>query len=380
MLGCKRLALIGLLLAACGSPAGVVVDIGAWPEGATSLQVRGTLNEESAREPLSFPAGTTRFVVYLPEGRSGHVGVQVRAIDDSDCARAAGSVQVDVPAGLRALAEADIALTTIAPPACPGPVLQQITPEVGPTAGGTALTLIGEHFIAGATLLIDGVPARDVVWQSAARLTATLPADPGGFGWVPVVLRNPDGQQARRSDVFAYYASLFALSSMASFATDKLPASVTTADFNGDHILDLVTANAQSTVSLLLGDGRGGFGSARHLGSYPNASAVATGDFNGDHKTDLAVVAYGSNSVNILLGDGSGGLAFSTAIPGIGIPGHLAIADINHDQVSDLVVTSGFTSAVQVVLGNSKGGFGPPTAFPTGPSPVGVAVGDAIGI
>src|SRR5262245_50609292 len=67
-----------------------------------------------------------------------------------------------------------------------------------------------------------------------------------------------------------------------SFPVGPSPRAVVTADFNNDGHLDLATANTGgNTVSVLLGDGRGGFGAANHFavgGSSPHSLAAA--DFN----------------------------------------------------------------------------------------------------
>ena len=78
-------------------------------------------------------------------------------------------------------------------------------------------------------------------------------------------------------------------------------------DFNGDGIQDLAVVNTGSNnVSILLGDGTGGFSAPTNfgVGNFPESAAV--GDFNGDGKEDLAVSCRGSNAVSILLGDGTG--------------------------------------------------------------------------
>ncbi|MBA2733225.1 MAG: VCBS repeat-containing protein, partial [Acidobacteria bacterium] len=68
------------------------------------------------------------------------------------------------------------------------------------------------------------------------------------------------------------------------------PRSVTTGDFNGDGKLDLATANFDSNnVSLLLGNGTGGFAAAVNFTVGTGPRSVTTGDFNGDGKLDLAV-------------------------------------------------------------------------------------------
>jgi hypothetical protein len=69
------------------------------------------------------------------------------------------------------------------------------------------------------------------------------------------------------------------------------PSSVATGDFNGDGLLDLAVADTSfNTVSVLLGNGSGEFGTATNFGVGLNPYSVATGDFNGDGVLDLAAV------------------------------------------------------------------------------------------
>jgi len=97
------------------------------------------------------------------------------------------------------------------------------------------------------------------------------------------------------------------------------PGSPMVGDFNRDGIPDLATAggSAPARVSILLGDGSGGFTpSARAspaLGSYPFAAVV--GDFNGDGAQDLAILNYVSTNLSVLLGDGAGGFTSAPNSP-----------------------------------------------------------------
>jgi hypothetical protein len=158
---------------------------------------------------------------------------------------------------------------------------------------------------------------------------------------------------------------------------------VAVGDFNGDGHPDLAVANSGSNnVSVLLGNGAGGFapapGSPVPAGARP--AAVAVGDFNGDGKADLAIADQGSNKVTVLLGDGAGGFrpAPGSLFPVGGSPSSVAVGDFNRDGKLDLAVADTSSNDVSVLLGNGSGGFSPApgSPFPTGAWPSAVVAGD----
>ncbi len=175
----------------------------------------------------------------------------------------------------------------------------------------------------------------------------------------------------------------FAAATGSPFAVGAGPHSLVAADFNGDSKLDLAVANAtDGTVTVLLGNGTGGFtaapGSPFRVGSAPQF--VAAGDFNGDKKPDLAVVNFNDNSVTILLNNGSGGFTAATGspIPVGSQPVCVAVGDFNGDGKLDLVIANSANNNITEFLGNGTGGFtqGPGSPFPVGTDPQFVAVGD----
>jgi hypothetical protein len=101
------------------------------------------------------------------------------------------------------------------------------------------------------------------------------------------------------------------------FATGRRPYErLRTADFNHDGHADIVTTNLDDgTVSILLGDGRGGLwnapGSPFPAGAKP--WEIVIDDVNRDGNPDLIIIPYqrdisrpSENALTVLLGDGHG--------------------------------------------------------------------------
>ena len=157
------------------------------------------------------------------------------------------------------------------------------------------------------------------------------------------------------------------------------PQSVAIGRWNGDPNPDLAVANRSSgTVWILLGDGLGGF--AQAAGSpitVPgNPSVVVAGEMSGDGILDLAVARAGVNTVSILLGNGSGGFSQIGGWPVGSNPSSLAAADLNGDGKLDLVTSNDGSNDVAVLIGNGAGAFTPGPTYAVGSAPASVAVGD----
>jgi hypothetical protein len=227
-----------------------------------------------------------------------------------------------------------------------------------------------------------------------------------------------------------------------SFPVGTNPQAVVTADFNNDGRLDLATADSgANTVSVLLGDGQGGFGGASHFAAGPSPHALVVSDFNNDGRLDLAAandtatgsgydvsILFGNGDgtfrppvgaggwfgealtlaqadfnadgnmdlaysfldisdfdagyVQVLLGDGLGGFAYGgyQSVQG-SVLGGMAVGDLNADGNVDVVVANEDTDTVSVLLGNGDGTLSNDgfSDYATGPSPRAVAVGDFTG-
>ncbi len=147
-------------------------------------------------------------------------------------------------------------------------------------------------------------------------------------------------------------------SSTTDFVTGAQSNGVTSADFNRDNIPDLAVSNlAGSNVSILLGDGVGGFGPPTDVPVPQYPLGIAQGDFNKDGKADLVVGHFfGGGPVSLLLGDGTG--LFSPPMI-FNISGHhksVAVGDFNNDSNPDVAVAS-VQGNPSIMLGNGAGNF-----------------------
>ena len=140
-------------------------------------------------------------------------------------------------------------------------------------------------------------------------------------------------------------------------------------DLDGDGDVDIATTNQEEeSISVLLGDGAGGFspaiGSPFPVGRMPYIASA--GDVDGDGRLDLAIPNARGNDVTILLGTDGG--SFSEA-PGSPYsvesrPYFAGLVDLDGDSRLDLVTSHAETSLLTILIGDGIGGFDPAPGSP----------------
>jgi hypothetical protein len=167
----------------------------------------------------------------------------------------------------------------------------------------------------------------------------------------------------------------------------RAPEGIDVGNFNEDRNLDLVVANLFSnSITVLLGDGRGGFRATEYRISSDPApseltSTVVVGDFNNDRKLDVAALNEGTSTVSVFLGDGRGGFSpprrYSALLPE-STPRRMVAEDFNKDGNLDLAIAGGEAESVVILLGDGRGGFdsNPDRIFSAGPLTAHLATGD----
>lgn len=91
------------------------------------------------------------------------------------------------------------AYTYVAPP-----TFTSITPNAGPTTGGTAVTIVGTNFVNGGSfdVRIGTTSASSVTWVSPTQITAVTPV--GTLGAKNVIITNNDGQTVTGTNAYTY--------------------------------------------------------------------------------------------------------------------------------------------------------------------------------
>ena len=146
---------------------------------------------------------------------------------------------------------------------------------------------------------------------------------------------------------------------------------ITSADLNGDGLLDLVAASSNG-FEVLFGLPDGGLGPPISYARAATPQRAAIGDINGDGFPDVVLSYRGDNvdgySFEIDLNDGQGGLALQSSVAGgPNLDWVFAIGDLNSDGRADLVVseyTGSGDLGIAVLFGDGDGGFAPPVTIP----------------
>lgn len=99
-------------------------------------------------------------------------------------------------------------------PLPPLPSAVTIAPTYGPSAGGTAVTIVGNDFAQGAAVMFGTAAATNVTVASSTTITAMTPAA-AADGWVDVLVMNPGG-------------AVYSLPGGFTYAAETLPGSVAT--------------------------------------------------------------------------------------------------------------------------------------------------------
>lgn len=350
------------------------IEMGGRQPGDVAL---GDVNDDGHLDIVSANSGSRDVSILLGDGRGGFapapgspfgVGTAAGQPTDSTAASAADSLSAEPRAGERAAFAPHLV------------VLADLDED-----GRLDLALTSHDHNEAALLRGDGaggfaaMPGSQVRFLEAARAHnhGLAAADVSGDGHLDLVTSNQDDNSV--SILLGDGMGRFAPAAGSPVAVGRAPYPFALGDLNGDGALDIVTPDVQGgTVTVLLGDGRGGFraapGSPHAVDPRPYFIAIARVD--GDSALDVIASHDDTDRLALLTGDGAGGLAPPRRIDAGGRPWKARIADVDNDGDADLL--TGTAAGLAVLLGDGAGAFrrAPGSPFPVGKGPWGLAVGD----
>ncbi len=163
---------------------------------------------------------------------------------------------------------------------------------------------------------------------------------------------------------------------------------VASGDWDGDGIVDLGVITSGQVVNVLWGDGAGGFvtGPALTLNSGPRG--IGSGDADGDGHAEMYVVEQGSHGgIGIFQKGPHARIAIyrwtsrtstpsRTVYPGGSLSGNPSVADVTGDGRPDLILVEAGANAVGILPGLGGGAFGPSQDYGVNAGPFSYAVVD----
>jgi hypothetical protein len=171
-------------------------------------------------------------------------------------------------------------------------------------------------------------------------------ATPSGFGF-SILLGNGAGGFAPRVHITTANAS-----------------SIRSADLNGDGKADLAMVDeGGGKLSVVFGDGMGGFSAPSQFNVGAFSPDLAVADLNGDGKPDLAVAnarqdpqpAPLRSSISVLFGDGLGGFGPASTIPAERSAARIVVGDVNGDFRPDIITANQLVNNLTVALNTCTG-------------------------
>jgi hypothetical protein len=328
-------------------------------------------------------------------------------------AHAAGSVDIVVTTADGQSVTSTNAYTYVA-----APTTTSVTPNSGPTAGGTSVVIQGTAFTGATAVSFGGSPATGVVVNSATQITAVSPA--GSAGTVSVSVTTPGGT-GTLSNAFVYVAAptITSVSPAAGPTAGGTSVTVTGTNLSSatgvafGGVAGTITANTATSITVTAPAGAGvvdvavttAGGVATAVSGYayaaaPTISGVSpntgpetggtTVTLTGTNLTNASAVTFGGNAATITAntatsitatvpaGAGSVGVAVTTA-------GGTATAVNAYSYIPTLSVTPGAATGTSVggafsQANPASGGTAPYVyALASGALPAGVNLNTATG-
>ncbi len=170
-------------------------------------------------------------------------------------------------------------------------------------------------------------------------------------------------------------------SSITTYPAGNAPRGLSILDAEGDGDTDIVTAHRDSSnLALFRNDGSGQFAAAAFFeGGGAGETAVTCADADNDGFVDVFAACHGSDRITLLLNDGAGNFSFSDSV-GVGPePWNIATADVDLDGFVDVGTCNAGNASASIARGDGAGGLTLSSTLVTGPFGLAIDFGDLDG-
>ena len=207
-----------------------------------------------------------------------------------------------------------------------------------------------------------------IIVSDVGEPNVLLAANVNGDTFPDLVIANPDENSADVDTVVVFvgngpfFGGDGTFSGPTNFPVGDQPSDIAGADLNGDGQFDVVTSNeASDNISILFGNTSETFPNIAFdpavniaVGNAP--SAVGIVNLNGG-LPDIVVANFSSNTVSVLLNQGNGTFGTPTSVSVGNGPISLTTGDFNGDGNQDVVTANSGSTNLSLLFGNGDGTF-----------------------
>jgi hypothetical protein len=234
------------------------------------------------------------------------------------------------------------------------PSVTGVSPQSGPTSGGTTVTITGVNFTGATAVLFGGVPATTFTVTSPTTITATTPA---GAGTVDVIVTTPQGTSPASANAQFTYVSPVSPPPVSPPPVSPPPVSpppVSPPPVSPPPVSPPPVSPPPAATPLPRTFSAGGASTVRSFNAnatdratftpfpgFAGGVRVAEADFNGDGVADVLAGTGPGTVAQVRLLDGVTGAELFSIAPFAGFVGgvYVAAGDITGDGVADIVIT-----------------------------------------
>ncbi len=221
----------------------------------------------------------------------------------------------------------------------------------------------------------SGTFASAVSSEAGTQPTAITSADLNGDHYPDLVTANYTGNSL---SVFLNNGN-GTMAAKTDLAVGAYPWGVHAVDVDGDGDMDLVSANFNNTLSQFKNNGNGTFAAKTDISTGNTPWGVTSSDIDGDGDMDLITGNYYEHTIGVLKNNGNGTYAAIVNYSSGQKPFNMVMADVDNDGDQDIIASCWDSNALTVLKNNGDGTFAAKQEYGVGGKPRGLSAVDLNG-